>query len=273
MCTLTIHGKVWWLTIIHLKIKCFSTTYTDEKRKEINETVIPKHAESRARYPRDTSHVICLPHIRQNLTALITRLCEKLQSHPRGCFGVGHPRRLDAKVTMKETCRVPASLALWPLREIPSKPATSAKMTGVGSKCYTEGWIKVDTLREIPGKPLISVIHVFPTPVILADVPGLNEYPPKGHDARLAGTRHASFMVRLLLNLFGWPTPKQPHRWLCKFSQSLFISAGRFCLICGKHITCEVSRSYRARDSACFVLNFLYYWVRIVISWVCTIIF
>ena len=31
----------------------------------------------------------------------------------------------------------------------PSKPATSAKMTGVGNKCYTEGYIKVDSLREM----------------------------------------------------------------------------------------------------------------------------
>ena len=75
---------------------------------------------------------------------------------------------------------------------------------------------------------------------------------PKGHDAMLAGTRHASFMVILLPNLFGCPTPKQPRGWLCNFSQSLLISAVRFCLICGKHITCEVSRGYRARDSACF---------------------
>ena len=134
----------------------------------------------------------------------------------------------------------------------PLKPATSAKMTGVGNPWYTEGYIKVDNLREMPGKPLIFVIHIFPTPVILADVAGLYRYPLKGHDAMLAGTRHASFMVRLLPNLFGWPTPKQPRRWLCNFSQSLIISAVRFCLICGKHITCEVSRSYRARDSACF---------------------
>ena len=61
----------------------------------------------------------------------------------------------------------------------PPKPATSAKMTGVGSKCYTEGYLKVDTLREIPGKPLISVIHIFHTPVILADVTSLCGYPPK----------------------------------------------------------------------------------------------
>ena len=52
-------------------------------------------------------------------------------------------------------------------------------MTGVGNKCYTEGYIKVDNLREMPGKPLISVIHIFPTPVILADVTGLGGYPSK----------------------------------------------------------------------------------------------
>ena len=46
-------------------------------------------------------------------------------------------------------------------------------MTGVGNKCYTEGYIKVDNLREMPGKLPISVIHVFTTPVILADVAGL----------------------------------------------------------------------------------------------------
>ena len=61
----------------------------------------------------------------------------------------------------------------------PPKPATSAKMTGVGNKCHTEGYIKVDNLREMPGKPLISVIHIFPTPVILADVTGLGGYPSK----------------------------------------------------------------------------------------------
>ena len=52
-------------------------------------------------------------------------------------------------------------------------------MTGVGNQGYTEGYIKVDTLREMPGKPLISVIHIFPTPVILADVAGLDGYPPQ----------------------------------------------------------------------------------------------
>ena len=57
----------------------------------------------------------------------------------------------------------------------PPKPVTSAKMTGVGHKCCTEGYIKVGNLREMPGKPLISVIRVFPTPVILADVAGLDE--------------------------------------------------------------------------------------------------
>ena len=55
----------------------------------------------------------------------------------------------------------------------------------------------------MPGKPLLSVIHTFPTPVILADVAGLDGSPPKGHDAMLAGTRHASFVVTLLPNLFG----------------------------------------------------------------------
>ena len=85
----------------------------------------------------------------------------------------------------------------------PSKPVTSAKMTGVGNKCCTEGYIKVDNLREMLGKPLISVIHIFPTPVILADVAGLDGISLKGHNARLAGTRHASFMVFLLPNLFG----------------------------------------------------------------------
>ena len=76
-------------------------------------------------------------------------------------------------------------------------------MTGVGNKCPTEGYIKVDNLREMPGKPLISVIHIFPTPVILADVAGLYESPIKDHDAMLAGTRHASFMVPVLPSLFG----------------------------------------------------------------------
>ena len=83
-------------------------------------------------------------------------------------------------------------------------------MTGVGNKCHTEGYIKVDTLREMPGKPLISVIHIFPTPVILADVTGLGGISLKGHDAMLAGTRHASFMGLLLLSLFEQSTPKQP---------------------------------------------------------------
>ena len=82
----------------------------------------------------------------------------------------------------------------------------------------------------------------------------------KDHDAMLAGTRHASFMVCLLPNLFGRPTPKQPRGWLCNFSQSLIISAVRFCLICGKHITCEVPREYRARDSACFGITLFSYY-------------
>ena len=61
----------------------------------------------------------------------------------------------------------------------PPKPVTSAKMTGVGSKCYTEGYIKVDNLREMPGKPLISVIPILPIPVVLADVTGLDGSPSK----------------------------------------------------------------------------------------------
>ena len=61
----------------------------------------------------------------------------------------------------------------------PPKPVTSAKMTGVGHMCYTEGYIKIGNLREMPGKLIISVIHIFPTPVILADVAGLRGYPPK----------------------------------------------------------------------------------------------
>ena len=97
----------------------------------------------------------------------------------------------------------PCKQRIVAFEEYPSKPATSAKLTGVGNKCYTEGYIKVDALREMPGKPLISVIHIFPTPVILADVAGLGRSLLKGHDAMLAGTRHASFMVRLLPNLFG----------------------------------------------------------------------
>ena len=56
----------------------------------------------------------------------------------------------------------------------PPKPATSAKMTGVGNRCPTEGYIKVYNLREMPGKPLIAVIRIFPTSVILADVAGLD---------------------------------------------------------------------------------------------------
>ena len=133
----------------------------------------------------------------------MTRLCEKLQSHPRGCFGVGHPKRLGNKITMKEACRVPASIASWPLRDYPPKPATSAKMTGVGNKCPTEGYIKVDNLREMPRKPIISVIHTFPAPVIFGRCRRLEWISPKGHDAMLAGTRHACFLVFLLLNLFG----------------------------------------------------------------------
>ena len=61
-----------------------------------------KRAESRARYERYTAHVICLPHIRQNLTTLMYSLCEKLQSHPRGCFRIDYPERLECKVTTKE---------------------------------------------------------------------------------------------------------------------------------------------------------------------------
>ena len=59
------------------------------------------------------------------------------------------------------------------------KPVTSAKMTEVGNNCHTEDYIKVDNQREMPGNPLISVIHVFPTPVILADVAGLDGSPSK----------------------------------------------------------------------------------------------
>ena len=104
---------------------------------------------------------------------------------------------------MKEACRVPASIASWPLRGDPPKPATSAKMTGVGNICHTEGYTKVDNLREMPGKPLISVISIFPTPVNFGRCHRLGYTTLKGHDAMLAGTRHASFMVRLLPNLFG----------------------------------------------------------------------
>ena len=39
----------------------------------------------------------------------------------------------------------------------------------------------------MPGKPLISVMHEFPTPVILADVPGLDVYPPKATMRGLQG--------------------------------------------------------------------------------------
>ncbi len=42
-------------------------------------------------------------------------------------------------------------------------------------KCHTEGPINVANICEMPGKTLISVIRIFPTPVILADVPGLDE--------------------------------------------------------------------------------------------------
>ncbi len=55
-------------------------------------------------------------------------------------------------------------------------------------------------MREMPGKPLISVIHIFPTPVILADVTGLDGISLRGHNARLAGTRHASFLVLYFLS-------------------------------------------------------------------------
>ena len=105
---------------VQYNIHCTNCTQKSINRNQYNIQYIPKHAESRARYLRDTSHVICLPHIRQNLTALIARLCEKLQSHPRGCFGGGYPKRLASKIIMKEVCRVPASLASWPLRIIHS---------------------------------------------------------------------------------------------------------------------------------------------------------
>ena len=54
-----------YLYITTIRIYNKSTT---EAEVQVGES---KHAESRARYERDTSHVICLPHIRQNLTALI----------------------------------------------------------------------------------------------------------------------------------------------------------------------------------------------------------
>ena len=114
---LTTYPSITVLIIYIIIIKlCFSSTKLKRVRKHIK--YIPKHAESRARYERGTSHVICLPHIRQNLTALITRLCEKLQSHLRGCYGVGRPKRIGSKVTTKEACRVPASIASWPLGDI-----------------------------------------------------------------------------------------------------------------------------------------------------------
>ena len=107
-----------YLRSTQYKSDTFPQNQSKSVGREIEREGESKHAESRARYERDTSHVICLPHIRQNLTALISRLCEKLQSHLRGCFGVGHPKRLGNKNTMKEACRVPASIASWPLGDI-----------------------------------------------------------------------------------------------------------------------------------------------------------
>ena len=40
-------------------------------------------------------------------------------------------------------------------------------------------WYKIICVWEMSGKPLPSVIHIFPTPVILADVTGLGGYTSK----------------------------------------------------------------------------------------------
>lgn len=47
----------------------------------------------------------------------------------------------------------------------PIKPGTAAKMNGVGNPHYMEGYIKVDTLCEMPGNLLIPVLNILPTTI------------------------------------------------------------------------------------------------------------
>ena len=82
----------------------------------------------------------------------------------------------------------------------PPKPATSAKMTGVGNQGYTEGYMKVGDLWGMPGKPLISGVHIFPIPVMLADVASLFISPPKVTTRCLQ--EQTSFVITVPPNLF-----------------------------------------------------------------------
>ena len=148
-------------------------------------------------------HVICLPHIRQDLTALMNRLCEKLQSHLRGCFGVSHPKRLVSKRTMKEACRVPASIASWPLREI-SIQAGDIGQNDRGRESRTHGRLhKSRHYAWNAWKTSNFCDSYVPYPGHFGRCRRLEWISLKDHNARLAGTRHASFMMLLPSNLFG----------------------------------------------------------------------
>ena len=105
------------------------------------------------------------------------------------------------------------------------------------------------------GKPLISGIHIFPTPVILVDVISLHWSAAKNMMRCLPG--QISSGGTLHFNLHEWSTLKQPHGGLYNFSQNLLINVRRFCLTCGNRIICEVSRWYCARASVCFASPFL----------------
>lgn len=82
------------------------------------------------------SHVTCLPHIKQTLHALINRLCEKLQSHPRDCFGVGYLQKLGSVVTMKDNCPCKYHVVSWEGSHI--KSVSRPKLTEVGNIRSTE---------------------------------------------------------------------------------------------------------------------------------------
>ena len=134
----------------------------------------------------------------------------------------------------------------------PPKPVTSAKMTGVGNQGYTEGCIKVDNMREMPGKPLISVMHIFLPRSFWPMSPAWVDDPSKTTMRGLQGRdTPLSWYSYYITSSDDQPRNSRAGDFVTSH-KAYIISAVRFCLICGKHITCEVSRGYRARDSACF---------------------
>ena len=84
---------------------------------------------------------------------------------------------IKVTVTTKEPCPCKPRVVLF---EVRYRQASDIGQNDRGrNSLYKEGYIKVDNLREMAGKPLISVVHIFPTPVILADVTGLDGYTSK----------------------------------------------------------------------------------------------